>query len=170
VPLGVDKSYKPAVHCEAALNQLVQFSIQHKSLAWVSLNTGFPSTPLRLSEVCRDFQGHLASKNPAADQKRLSTCFAGTNVVHHNVTGSAFLESDMFPSACRGMDATGPEAPLHEQEEWLRTMLRSITHPRMQKLEVVILIIPVPRVLTNDDVFSSAMYEAFHTAPTWSYR
>jgi hypothetical protein len=28
--LGVDKSYKLVVHCEAALNQLVQFSIQQQ--------------------------------------------------------------------------------------------------------------------------------------------
>jgi hypothetical protein len=40
----------------------------------------------------------------------------------------------------------------------------------MQQLEVVILIIPVPQVLTNDDVFSAAMDEALHTATTWSYR
>jgi hypothetical protein len=131
---------------------------------------GPPTIPFRLSEVCRDFQVHLASEYPAADQKRISTCFAGKNVVQHNVTGSYFLESDMFPSACRGMDATGPAAPLHEQAEWLRTMLQSITRPRTQQLEVVKFIIPVPRVLTNDDVFSAAMDEAFHTATTWYYR
>jgi hypothetical protein len=154
----VDKSYKPVVHCEAALNQLVQFSIQQQSIAWFSLNAGFPTIPLRLSEVCRDLQVHLASEYQAADQKRLSTCFAGTTVVHHNVTGSIFLQSDMFPSACQGMDATGPASPLHE--------LRSITHPRMQLLEVVILIMPVPRVLTNDNFSSAAMDEALHTVTT----
>jgi hypothetical protein len=89
--LGVEKSYKPVVHCEAALNHLVQLSIQQQSIAWVSLNAGFPTIPLRLSEVCRDFQFHLAGEYPAADQKRLSTCFTGTTVVQHNVTGSIFL-------------------------------------------------------------------------------
>jgi hypothetical protein len=90
-PLGVDKSYKPVVHCEAALNHMVQLSIQHQSIAWVSLNAGFPTIPLRLSELCRDFQFHLAGKYPAADQKRLSTCFTGTTVVQHNVTGIHFF-------------------------------------------------------------------------------
>jgi hypothetical protein len=111
----------------------------------------------------------LAGEYPAADHKRLSTCFTGTTVVQHHVTGFNFLESDRFPFTCRGMDATGPAAPLHKQAEWLRIMLRIITHPRMQQLEVAILIIPVPRVLTNDDVFSAAMDEALHTATTWSY-
>jgi hypothetical protein len=158
------------MHCEAALNQLVQFSIQQQSIAWVSLNAGFPTIRLRLSKVCRDFQFHLAGEYPAAYQKLLSTCFTGTTVVQHNVTGYIFLESDVFPSACRGMDATGPAAPLHKRAEWLRIMILSITHPRMQQLEVLILIIPVPRVLTNDDVFSAAMDEALYTATTWSYR
>jgi hypothetical protein len=68
------------------------------------------------------------------------------------------------------MDATVPAAPLHKQAEWLGIMLRSITHPRMQQLEVVILIIPVPQVLTNDVFFSEAMDEALHTVTTWSNR
>jgi hypothetical protein len=74
VPLGVDKSYKPAVHCEAALNQLVQFSIQQQSIAWVSLNVGFPTMPLRLSEVCRGMQ-----RLPSPPRKRISSSGSETS-------------------------------------------------------------------------------------------
>jgi hypothetical protein len=151
IPLrpGTFTCYKLKVHCEASLNHLVQLSICNQLITWVSLDAAFPTIPLHLSEVCRDFQFHTACLYPPADQKRLVACFMGAVIKQHQLSGTTLLLSDASPMACRGVDATGTISPLFEQVEWLITILRKFTHRRLKCIEMVMLLIPVPHVLAD---------------------
>jgi hypothetical protein len=60
------KPFQPATTTEASLNTLVQYSIQSQSIMWVCLDAGFPTIPLHLSEVCRDFSFNIAAITPIA--------------------------------------------------------------------------------------------------------
>jgi hypothetical protein len=61
--------FQPTTQMEASLNTLVQYSIQGQYIMWVCLDAGFPTIPLHLSEVCRDFSFDITAVTPIAQEK-----------------------------------------------------------------------------------------------------
>jgi hypothetical protein len=169
-PIGAFSSYQCDRHTEASLNPLVQFSIEDQALIWASLGAGFPTIPLRLSEVCQDFTFNFASVFLEAIQGKLQGCLIGTTTIQHRTPGPVFMDSNLFTTACRGFNATGPIASLSVQVQWLRAMLRRNKITRLGLLEVAIFIFPAPQSMADDEPFYSTMNEALGMADTCSYR
>jgi hypothetical protein len=164
------RPFRPTCVTEISVNTLVMHSIERDTIVWASLDAGFPTVPWKLSQVCNKFSFHLVSPLPRAKPNQLQSTFAGSSVTQHLTSGTAFLESDEYPVACQGFDATGPIADTTIQTAWLRKVLEHTESAQGTNVNCMILIIPLTSVLVGSAPFDECMIRPIGINISWAYK